>query len=1562
MELKNYEGLYTLDYRTVNGSPVVFLFIRNKDGTKTIERINNFIPYCYVRDDMISKIPTNISTSFKKGFVDIYGKNVTKCFVNNPYDIYNIRMPFKTAEGNYDGIYEADCLYSLRYAIDNIGEVIPTKYKILTFDIETASEQGFARKENPIEKIISISAHDNYSDKIISWCWREDLEVKQEGDINYFNNEVAMLNSFLDYFNKMNADIVSGWNCAAFDMGYLYARLKYLGISPLKLSSVDVNEFDKYESNLTVVERQHGELEVLGLVIFDALRAYRQLHFGQLVSFSLNNIAIIELGEEKYPIINIDDAWKNDIETLIKYNRKDVELTIGIINKCKLIGVFDHIKRFAGTRNINDCFYMSRIHDTRILRKYHNKLAFPTKPEFREKRESDKLQGAYVFSKPGLYDNVVTLDYIGLYPNIMKTFNLSVEQIDMENGILVNKETGLKISFDKQGIVPSIVDDLLRLKQELKEQMREGGSQDLRDKLFAIKVVINCFSSDTSIITKYGIKNIKDIKIGDEVFSFNPKTASCEYKRVVSTMKQKHRGDMIKIKNQNIDLLVTPNHRFLTRYKKETFKWMTADEVYRTKRKVELPFIRKVKEELEYKERKKKGYDFFPFYKYVRKFNPYIIVYNRDKRFKRLCKKFGIKIRKTSGGNVKTLFKGGAIYKCRLNDVTDKQIEQLLNNQYPWFKKNVNCYLQFDITHSKIPLRFKRIEFAKFLAWYITEGSLCVLKNPSNGISYCSDIMQKKYIKEIKNLLKKLDITHSTFVNKSNGVTCFRISNVLLYKYLYEMCGKGAHNKKIPEFIFNMSCKHKEEFLDTLCRGDGYWRDERRHYVTVSYQLADDFITLNAHLGYHTNMCKSYDNTSYQQSGDFTYRLATSPRKKQYIYPQSITKVKYNDNVHCVEVEDNHTVYAGINNKYCITGQSVWGVAASRGFRLNDLRIANTITYIARTLIKKASSIIEQEFGYDVAMNDTDSCSIVVPKGIDAIEEGKKMQQIVNNKIDEFIKEEWGIQKHSINIEFEKLAKKAFFQTKKRYAMHIIYDVDDGECDKVKVTGFSSRRCLAGSTKIILKDYRGVYLTTMQSAFGHSLVNVNDREILTRDGFKKIRKIWINNIHKKDMYRITLITGQSVYASNNHRFPVFRNNKKQLLSSVKLKVGDKLMVCNKSIDYSTNGTYELGRLFGLIAAEGCISRKHELRLTFHEKERTYAKFIQEYVGRTFGLYVSIRQGNYEKTNHTISVEIPTSGFLKYVKSFLGGVYSYNKYLHRTAYNTSLKFKRGFIDGIFQGDGDVSGRYLNITSRRLRDDVVNFLSLIGEFPTGIYTRAKDKDRPNDRRVYCVRRADNTSCHSNYYNLKKCGNNTYWIGIKKIENNVKRHTICKTYDLEVCSNVHTFRLANGIVTHNSDVPQLSRDYQKQMLSMLLKDEVKSDIILYTKNEIDKIISGEYQITDLSMPVKLEHSMEEYKVQNVPKLRGIRWSNKNLNKHFREGTKFKMIYVKHPETDVVCFDDEDDLKNANLKIDYGKMVEKCIFQKIEPIFKTLNWGDSYKMLEYYAKNKLCGQKTLF
>ena len=478
-------GLYQSQYKTQSYKPLIYLFKRGLDGKKTVDKITDFKSYLYIKTELLKEgVPAEV-IKVEDGFKSVFNEDVSKCYVRTPSAIYKLKE-YYSARNHSKDIYEADITYDSRYMIDEVEENQPSNYKVLTFDIETDCSEGFPDHTNPVESIICISMHDNYTNKIKTFVWREDLDIEVKGNIHYYNNEIDMLNAFLDEWRSTDADIITAWNLG-FDIGYLIARLNRLNIPYNKLSSVtDTGLFRG-----PVWKRPKGEVEILGLVLFDALQAYKKMHFGELSSYSLNNIAAEELNDEKTEgCANTGHAWRNDIDLLIEYNIKDVDLVVKIVDKTKLISIFEDIKNFSGVRNLNDCFLASRIHETRIMKKYKDEYVFPNKAAFQEKSADTMIKGAFVREpEAGLHKDVVVFDFKSLYPSLIYTFNLSTEMVVEEGGTDI---LGLRFRTDKKGIMPSMIKELMQLKDDMKIKVA-GTGQEISDKMFAIKTFINSF-------------------------------------------------------------------------------------------------------------------------------------------------------------------------------------------------------------------------------------------------------------------------------------------------------------------------------------------------------------------------------------------------------------------------------------------------------------------------------------------------------------------------------------------------------------------------------------------------------------------------------------------------------------------------------------------------------------------------------------------------------------------------------------------------------------------------------------------------------------------------------------------------------------------------------------------------------------------------------------------------------------------------------------------------------------------------------------------------------------
>jgi len=88
-------------------------------------------------------------------------------------------------------------------------------------------------------------------------------------------------------------------------------------------------------------------------------------------------------------------------------------------------------------------------------------------------------------------------------------------------------------------------------------------------------------ASESMICTKNGWKNFKDISENEEILTLNTNTNQIEIQKIEKKIYQKYNGLMYKFSNKfNIELTVTPNHRFLLEDNKGVRFNMTAEEIY----------------------------------------------------------------------------------------------------------------------------------------------------------------------------------------------------------------------------------------------------------------------------------------------------------------------------------------------------------------------------------------------------------------------------------------------------------------------------------------------------------------------------------------------------------------------------------------------------------------------------------------------------------------------------------------------------------------------------------------------------------------------------------------------------------------------------------------------------------------------------------------------------------------------------------------------------------------------------------------------------------------------
>jgi len=1049
-------------------------------------------------------------------YSSIRGQELVKVFGQTPRDVGQLRDRFDH--------YEADILFPNRLLIDkditagvrvpdqraedgsvkvHHEQITPTDLsvdpRVHTLDIEVDDRAGFP--EDGEEKIICMTSHDSYRGEYVAWLYDapdatvpapealefDFLEGETDIDLRVFDTEEEMHEDYLDYLTETDPDVLTGWNFDDFDAPYYVARLEELGLESDLLSRVD-----------EVWDSGWGGPNIKGRVVFDLLYAYERRQYSELDSYRLDAVAEQELGvgKERYTG-DIGDLWEQDPKRLLEYNLRDVELCVEIDEKVDLISFWSEVATFVGCK-LEDATTPGDAVDLYILHKVHGDFALPSKGTV----ESEDYEGGAVFDPiSGIRENVTVLDLKSLYPMCMVTTNASPEtKIDPAeyDGETYRAPNGTHFRKEPDGIIREMVDELLTERENKKAARDEYDPEDAEYKRYdsqqaAVKVIMNCFASDTDVLTPNGIQNIRDLKIGDEVYSLDPETMEMEVKPVVDTQEYPdYRGEMVDIETSKIDFSVTPNHRMLVRKDDKNgaswddFRFVEAGELNESSH-YELPHGWTGPDgdrvgTVDLTEQLDGGYEVWA---------------DNDIHGHTLASELGYypeKIHKADENTTGYVFSAEEFQRHR----------EYLDDHCS------NFYVHAERGRKWVPRFYDGDDFLELLAWYITEGSVCTSEEKQfgeqlRGSATTVQIAQNALPDggtvaetatgdhaKIGRLLDRMGFDY--YVDGSG----YQFTSQLLGQWFETIAGENSFEKQIPDFVFDLCHDQKRAFLDTLVAGDGDRQQNSWRYTTSSEHLRDDVLRLCAHLGLTANY--NHDSGSWRI-------YCTENAKNSVRMHRSGGTSTATDGAYCVTVKDNHTLLAGRNGTFQFVGQSLYGVLGWDRFRLYDKEMGAAVTATGREVIEYTDEVVQNQ-GYEVAYGDTDSVMLqlgdISPDDVDGdvaitdemrakhpemdeqeletvaatIQKGFELETAINGSYDEFALEQLNAEFHRFQIEFEKLYRR-FFQAgkKKRYAGHIIWK-EGKNVDDIDITGFEYKRSdIAPVTKEVQKNVLDMIVT-----------------------------------------------------------------------------------------------------------------------------------------------------------------------------------------------------------------------------------------------------------------------------------------------------------------------------------------------------------------------------------------------------------------------------------------------------------------------------------------------------
>lgn len=326
---------------------------------------------------------------------------------------------------------------------------------VLFVDIETETDplKGFANYENPYGEINAITNHlkwlsltKTYARIPPTLTMAEAIELT-DGIENLwlFEDEKSLLDAF--YEDIKDADIITGWNSAFYDLPYIIQRTR---IVYGKESIEDIKSITEFEPNdesmiqlmglspfdfqlpyLKAVEmygRLQPTFQLSGRIHIDYQELYEKFSAEELHSYRLDYVLKHELGEGKVAYDGtLDQLWKEDFRKFIEYSIQDVDGLVKLDQKKKFVDLANSMAHQSCVA-IKEALGSVAIIEQAILVLLHKNKQIAS--DKKDAHSGPPVAGAFVYDPiGGMYEWICSFDINSLYPSVIRMLNISPETV-----------------------------------------------------------------------------------------------------------------------------------------------------------------------------------------------------------------------------------------------------------------------------------------------------------------------------------------------------------------------------------------------------------------------------------------------------------------------------------------------------------------------------------------------------------------------------------------------------------------------------------------------------------------------------------------------------------------------------------------------------------------------------------------------------------------------------------------------------------------------------------------------------------------------------------------------------------------------------------------------------------------------------------------------------------------------------------------------------------------------------------------------------------------------------
>ncbi|MEK6921039.1 MAG: DNA polymerase II, partial [Nanoarchaeota archaeon] len=452
-----------------------------------------------------AKLTLDIEEGDMKDFKE---KEVVKIIADIPPTVPRLRKEF---EEHNIVCYEADIRFVYRTIIDKnlLGSIeIEGDYTTDKYinRIYTEPKIKAATIEDPKLTVLSIDietdmkAQDIYAIALYAKNYKEEKTIRHNFIVakkavnvphtHHFATEKEMLQEMIEKIREIDPDIITGWNVVDFDFKVLRDKCKHHKILFI-LGRTDEETKVRIEAQFF----KESSVGIVGRQVLDGIALLKN-SFIKLDDYKLDTAAKVIIGkkkaldfssnntENKHKLgkgAQIEELFKHDPLTLVKYNEKDAELVLEILEAKDLINLVIQRSMLTGMQIDRVNASIASL-DSLYLREARKRGYVCQGSAYSEGEE--RIKGGFVReSMPGIYDYIIVCDFKSLYPSIIRTYNIDPLSFQKDGTIVA--PNGAKFR-NEDGILPLLIQRLWEQRDEAKKKKDAVAS-------YAIKITMNSF-------------------------------------------------------------------------------------------------------------------------------------------------------------------------------------------------------------------------------------------------------------------------------------------------------------------------------------------------------------------------------------------------------------------------------------------------------------------------------------------------------------------------------------------------------------------------------------------------------------------------------------------------------------------------------------------------------------------------------------------------------------------------------------------------------------------------------------------------------------------------------------------------------------------------------------------------------------------------------------------------------------------------------------------------------------------------------------------------------------